>query len=456
MKNSLVAISLFTAIALAMAPRAQAQEPPDEEAEPEALPLDDQPIEVMVAAALLARGQVLFDSGDFANAKKLFIESLEKNGKGAGAERALTMLRSANEKLGIADLNDGRPSSDVEKPVDPYGEKPVDPYAEDEKPLDPYGDASPVADIPTLDEPNRQTSRGLMAWGAGYGFSLGMAIGGPVDSDTDEVKGGALVLGLVGVGTGIAGGYFASRRYPLSRGQVAAIASAGNWGMWNLGMLGDVFTGEGTSANQVYKFVAAGGALGAGAGIYYAKVAKPSEGDVAMTNSLGAYGTTAGLMVAVMMSPPRADAYSLNAVIGSLGGLGVGLYLNDRFEMSRGRTLRIDLGATAGVATTWALLYPLIKDDGTNNDEQFAGFFSTVTMAGGIGLAYYLTRNYDKKKSDRLLDDGDPYPASAGLIRRSGNGRWSLGSPTLRPLADPTLAPPVGFTLGVDVAGGRF
>ena len=261
---------------------------------------------------------------------------------------------------------------------------------------------------------------------------------------------------MAGIGAGIAGGFFGSRRYALSRGQVAAITSAGNWGMWNLGMLGDIFTGEGTTANQVYKFVAAGGALGAVAGAYYAKSAKPVEGDIAMMNSLGAYGTTGGLLLAVALSPPKAEAYSLNAVIGSVGGLAVGYYLSDRLDMSRGRTLRIDLGAAGGVAATWGLLYPLIKDDDSNNDEQFAGFFSTLTMAGGIGVAYYLTRNYDKKKRDRLLDDDDPYPASVGLIRRSGSGGWSLGSPTLRPMADPQLAPPSGFTLGVDVAGGRF
>ncbi len=458
-----LAALLGLVILVAGAEHVAAQDEP--EPAPEAAPDADAPagavsaelsIDDRVAAALLSRGQILFDSGDFANAKKLFIESLERSGEGPSSERALTMLRSSNEQLGISDLNDGRPPRDGTAPLDPYAgaETPVDPYASTEKPADPYASIDPASDVVDGDEPNRQTSRGLMAWGAGYGFSLGMAIGGPVDSDTDRVKGGALLLGLVGIGGGIAGGYFGSRRYALSRGQVAALASAGNWGMYSVGMLGDVLTGEGTSANEVYKFVAAGGAIGMGAGILYVRSAKPTEGEVAVVNSLGAYGSATGLLFAVMLAPPRADAYSLNAVLGSVGGIGVGLYLKDRFKMSRARTLRIDLGAAVGAGATWALLYPLISDGDTNNDEQFAGFFSIVTMAAGIGGAYYLTRNMDRKKSERLLPEEEP--VTAGLIRRAGSGRWSLGSPSLRPMVDPALAPPTGFSLGVDLAAGRF
>ncbi len=435
-------------------------------------------IDDSVAAALRSRAQVLLDSGDAANGKKLFIESLERSPSGPSSESALAGLRAANKMLGITNLEDGRPKrTGNEEPLDPYvsndvsndvsrdvskenpQETPLDPYAPVETPLDPYQDRSPVVAGPVDgferdDEPNRATSRGLMAWGAGFGFSLGMAIGGPTDG-AEEIRGAALALGLVGIGGGLAGGYVASHRYPLSRGQVAAIASAGNWGMWNFAFLGDVFTGENTDTNDIYNFIGAGGVIGAGAGILWATKKKPSEGTVALVNSASAYGTTAGLLLGVALDPPRPEAYSINAVIGSGVGLAAGLWASSRLKMSRGRTLRIDLGAAAGVASTWALLYPLISDPNSNNDEQFAGLFSTITMAGGIGLAYYLTRHYDDNKNTN--PDSDPYSAPLALIRRSGLGRWSLGSPLLRPMATRAESSfQNGFSLGFDVAAGRF
>ena len=410
------------------------------------------------------------------NGKKLFIESLERSPMGSSSDDALKGLREANAILGVSNPDDGRPGVDS-KPLDPYAgdgsdTKPLDPYAGDggdAKPLDPYDQGSGDTGVPDdepvgdEDEPNTETSRGLMAWGAGYGFTLGMAIGGPTD-EFDDVRGSALLLGLVGIGGGIAGGYFSSRRYPLSRGQVSAIASAGNWGMWNFAFLGDVFTGESTEVNDVYKFIAAGGLLGAGAGILWAKKMTPSEGQVAVVNSFGAYGTSAGLLIGVGIDPPRSEAYSINAVLGSAGGLAVGLWAGSKLEMSRARTLRIDLGAAVGVAATWALIYPLISDDVSNNDEQFAGWFSTLTMAGGIGVAYYLTREFDEKRSSASAlgktTKKDRYPTPMGLVRRSNAGQWSLGSPLLRPMSSPGATrsgiDSSGFSLGVDVAAGYW
>src|SRR5690606_3044036 len=62
----------------------------------------DRAVDEHVAAALYDRGMVLYELGDVANAKTMFIESLERSSEGSRAADALRMLRAANEKLGIS------------------------------------------------------------------------------------------------------------------------------------------------------------------------------------------------------------------------------------------------------------------------------------------------------------------------------------------------------------------
>ncbi|MBL4633189.1 MAG: hypothetical protein JKY56_04910, partial [Kofleriaceae bacterium] len=123
-----------------------------------------------VSAALFDRGMTLFEEGDYGNAKKMFIESLERGPKGNRSADALRMLRSCNEKLGVADLDSGLPKiSENNTPIDPYGDSgdgsdnPVDPYADpkgdsdDSQPVNPYkGDTTAPDDeaLPNDDEPD--------------------------------------------------------------------------------------------------------------------------------------------------------------------------------------------------------------------------------------------------------------------------------------------------------------
>ena len=436
-------LTTFALLIALAAPAAAQGTPPDPESEP---PIDD-----VVASALVARGRALFDAGDYQSAKQLFIEALERS---PSSTEALSMLRATNEKLGV-DRDLGRPGT--EAPMDPYSAKgeeaPMDPYGEPGKPAGPDVKEQPptVTDAPSDDEPNTDASRGLMAWGAGYGFMLGMAVGGPLD-DNDTISGGAVALGVAGIAAGIGGGYLVSKRLPLSRGQVAAITSAGTWTGVNAAFVGDLATDTDTDTNDIYKSVAVGGAVGLGVGALYIRFADIDEDDVAFTNSLAGYGLASGLLLGVAISPPRSEAYSINGMVGSIGGIAGGLLLSDRFGMSRRRTLLVDLGAALGAGATWGLLYPLIRDESTNNDEQFAGAFSVVTLWGGAAVSYYLTRDNEPAPAEVA----ERHPAPPGLLRRAGSGRWSLGGPLLRPMNDPALAPPAGVAMGIDLASGRF
>jgi hypothetical protein len=437
-------------------------------------PADD--IDDKVAAALYDRGMELFERGDVANAKKMFIESLERSPKGSRAEDALRMLRASNEKLGIGDPDHGRPAVPAadDAPLDPYGQpakeagdEPLDPYAsgngELAAPMDPYGPPEgPVVEQPPTDKVGtsaRLSKTGLVVWSGLYGFELGLALGGPMN-DAGEVRGGAVLAGVLGAGAGVGLSYWLSKKYDLTGGQSVAIASAGTWGAYNIGLLGDVFSGDNSETNTIHNYIALGGLLGTGAGVWYAAKGDPTEGQISFVNSMSMIGTSAGLLLGVAIDPPRSEAYSLNAVFGSALGIGAGMYFKDKVSTSRRRMFKVDIGAAAGAASTWVLLYPLMSDENSGTDEQVAGFVSTLTMLGGAGLAWYLTRN--DVPDEPLPDDSDTEvdveaPAAPAFARRDSKGQWTVGAPLLRPMELPALAPRNGgLTLGLDILSGRF
>lgn len=417
-----------------------------------------------VAASLYDRGMVLFEQGDIANAKKMFGESLERSPDGSQAADALRMLRQCNEKLGIADLDAGRPAVTNDGPIDPYGEGPLDPYGDPdpntgEGPLDPYADPGkdPKADKGgPKDKDEEGAGRLFVAHGGLQGFIAGMALLGPFEEDevTGELgslRGGAVAVGLLAGG---AAGYFShwlSGRKKLTETQGNVINSGGFWGLYNGAHLANVFAGEDSDGNDIYLGMAITGLLGSGFGYWYAQERDPSAGDLAFTNSLTLYGTTGGLLIGVAMDPPRGDAYSLNALIGSALGLGLGYYA-EGYHPTRKRMLKVDLGAAVGAVAPWILLYPLISDSESDGDEQLTGLFSAL----GLGAGGYLTWRYTDNEKSSGGADAPLNPAPPALVQRSESGEWLLSSPSLRPMAMPRLAPQRGLSIGSDLVSGRF
>lgn len=422
---------------------ASAQDEPDN--------IDDE-----VARWILIRGQELFHQGDYANAKKMFIESLERSPKGPSAKQALTMLRTTNEQLGVSDLDDGRPVPGGDGgPRDPYQDPdgPRDPYAGGGGDVrDPYGGGDGGGGPP--DDPHKGARRTLLAWSGAYGLSLGLALAGP-ESDNGEIGGGAFLVGALGAGAGIGLSHLLFKRKPMTAGQVAATTSIGTWAGLNVALMVDVFDTDGTGVNDIYKGVAFGGLAGIAGGAYYAYKIEPEVGDISFANSLGLYGAAAGLLLGVGISPAEGEAYSLQAVLGSTAGFATGLWLSDRVDTTRRRMLMIDLGAAAGAAVPWILLYPIVNDSGTNNDEQALGWISTATMGGGAIVAWLLTRDSDGGSETDSIEAEPAGPTA--LLRRNRRGRWRLGAPIPRPMENLALAPPTGgLSLGVDILGGSL
>jgi len=425
-------VAIALAIVVAAAPTwGQA---PGPEAEP--------PIEVLVASALFDRGMYLFGKGDVVNAKQLFIEALERNPDGPKSGDARSMVRTCNERLGIEDRDDGLPGHVSTTPPKPPEGTDV--------PVDPYTEAGRRAAVkpPANEGADKRAWLGLTTWSGAFGLTFGLGAAGPTreTEDGSELKGAAVLAGLLGAGAGVGASYWLSRHYQPTPGQSAAIATAGTWGTLNLGFLGDLATGDDSDPNDVFKFMMAGGAVGIGAGVLYAIKDDPTVGDVAVINSLGSYGTATGLLLGVAASPAQDEAYSLQAMLGSLAGLTAGVLLDDHLEISRERTLWLDLGAAAGAAATWVVIYPFIADQGTNNDEQAAGLLSTLTMAGGVVTMWLLTRDLDRAPPTNTTTT-----TTTSLMARDGTGDWQFGTPTLHP-----LPPHLGFGAMLSVTGGTF
>ncbi len=467
-KTCFALVVAFVAGAVAASP-ARAQ-PADTPSSADAPPVDvsaqrKKEIDDAVAKALLERGKVLYADGDHADAKKMFIESLERSPDGPSTNDALAMLHSANERLGLKDLDHGNPigkpvGSGSDEPADPYakgnGEGLADPYASNgvggEGPVDPYGNGGVAPPLSNDVVDPGVARRRVTLWSSAYGLLAGLAIAGPTD-DQGTTRGAAIIVGLLGAGAFGGGAWYYLGKHDLTPGQGQALLSGGTWGAYTFALFGDAVTGIGTtSTNEGFKAAAIGGAVGAVGGAVYAAKAEPTEGDVSLINSMGMYGSGAGLLLGVVMQPPKGEAYSINGAVGALAGLGGGMLLARKYDVSRGRMLRIDLGAAAGVAATWALFYPLIADSSTNNDEQAAGVVSIGAMGLGAYLAWRWTRGMDDRDSPLANQ-----PVASSVVQRTADGHWLLGAPLPRPMENPALAPSTGaFTLGLDLASGRF
>jgi hypothetical protein len=349
------------------------------------------PIGQLVADVLFERAMTLYGQGDTANAKQLFIEALERDPAGPRAQDSTAMIKSCNERLGLSD-KDGMPGHQSSTPVAP----PKQPTVDSPQPEPPPEAVSPG---PSGLSGTSGARIALTVWGGLYGFAGGLAIGGPLD-DSGDTSATGLALGVAGAGAGAAAGHFLSKRFRPSLGTAATITALGFWGSYNAWMIGDVATGDDSDTNDLYKYLAVGGLVGTGAGTALAVLRPVNEGDVAMVNSLTTYGSALGLLLAVVIDPPRSEAFSLQASVGSVAGMATGFALTNKLDLTRKRTLWIDVGAGGGALAPWLLIYPFITDSDSNNDEQLVGALSMLTLAGGVVTSWYFTRNLDRSSAD--------------------------------------------------------
>lgn len=374
-----------------------------------------------IAFSVASRAQELLDAKQYVDAKQLAMEAIERSPRGVAAERAQLIIRAANTALGVAEPAPVEPA-----PVEPTPEPTEEP---------------PPTTTSSVDLPSAR--RYALVHSGLAGGLVGATLGGIVDDSASA----EVALGAVGAA---AGAYFLPRlltRYDAE--QVRTIGSASVWGGVIGGLMADVTTGlSSTTPRQVLLGATLGSAATTAGGLYLARSRNYTLGDVALIDTLASIGAVGGFTLGLAMQPVETEGYSLNAILGAAAGIVTGMVVAPQTDTTQRRVLYMAGGAAAGGAAPW-LVYLLVSDGGTNNDEQAIGLASTVGLVAGayLGLRFsrHLATGLDTHEK-HALDDAPP-----ALLRRSSTGRLAFGGLGLR---TSTLAPQPAHLF--DILSGHF
>jgi hypothetical protein len=419
--------SAATALAQPVDPYGPPKDPAgvDEPTDPYAPP----PLDNAVAQALVTRARQLLEADFAADAKLLAEEALVRSPDGDVAVEARAIIEAANKKLGIV----------PEPPVDPV--KPPD-----KPPID------DIVEPPPLSDYERDLRRGRRAL-AIHGGLVGATIGGGIGlAASDESPGGTVAGVVVGGALGIYGGRWAASRWKIDEVRARAIGSGAHLGAVTIALFADVVKVDGTTASEVAVGATLGTAVGLGAGALVSRGDRLSTGDVALMDSFAAYGVIGGLTLGLAMDPAESEAYSLNAVLGGIGGWMLATIAGPSIEASPRRVMRMNLGALVGGATPW-LIYALASDDSTSSDEQAFGFLSTAGIVAGAYLGYRWSKSLagdEKRPQAKRSIEPPPVSAPTALLRRDASG-WNIAPIVPRPLAATQ-----GRGVMIDLFGGAF
>jgi hypothetical protein len=145
------------------------------------------------------------------------------------------------------------------------------------------------------------------------------------------------------------------------------------------------------------------------------------------------------------MQPAETEAYSVNAIVGTAGGVVVGLIAAPKTNTTQRRMLRVAGLSAAGAALPF-LFYAGLRDSETAADERVTGLLSSAGLVAGAWLGFRLTRKLDVdqdvlpgKKPE--VDDAPP-----ALVSRHSDGRWAHGGLAIQPLSQ-ALAPQRGMAM---------
>jgi hypothetical protein len=173
----------------------------------------------------------------------------------------------------------------------------------------------------------------------------------------------------------------AASRNGVAQGEAQLYNSAQTWAAWNALAINDGFA-DSTDAAVISLGAQA---VGIGAGIGLWKSWKPTQGDVALTNSFLLWSTVLTLWghVAFDTEPSLRTVVAIGDV-----GLLAGALVSTQVKMSRGRTLLIDVGGILGILGG-GLVAAGAKD------EAIVGTSLFVATAAGLAIAAAATRDWD-------------------------------------------------------------
>ena len=392
-------------------------------APPPPKPAEDPVLAEQVAASLVQRAQELYDARVFVDAKQLAVEALVKSPKGPAADQARSLIKAINQQLGITDPD------------------PVPDHVD----LTPIKDPAPIAPpVVTNPEATGRARRLTTSVHAGLYVGLIGTTAGSFASE-DSPAGGAIP---VGIGAGLAGGYYLPRLVDKLEWSEAQVRTAGSFSVWGGvagGMFGDVAKKQGSTAREVLVGSSIGATGGLVLGGLVARKNRYTAGDIALVDTLAGIGTVGGITLGMLMQPAESEAYSLNAAMGAAGGIVVGLIAAPQTNTTPRRMARVAGLAAAGGAVPF-LLYAGIYDESSTGDERAVGALSSLGMIAGAYIGFRLTRDMDVDQDVPPGAKPSPDDAPPSLLGRTSTGQWKLGSLAVQPLSR-ALAPQPGMAL---------
>ena len=425
-------------------------------------PAADPVLAEQVAQQLVERAQQLLDAKVYVDAKQLAFEAIAQSATGPAASHARYIIKLVNIQLG---LKDDAPPPPADKPVAPPVVTP------------PPTDATPPVDLAPIDDP---TTRTVAPPPPLTGAPLAPRPEEPTTGDTNRRIAttvhstlyagllGAMVGSLfsksnaaagaipVGLAAGIAAGVYGPGlidRVGWDEAQLRTTGAGTVWGGAIGGFFADAVTVGPTSARAVLIGASIGATVGGAGAALLARTHTLTRGDVALVDTLGGAGLFGGLVIGMLMQPAKTEAYSINAILGTAGGVVVGLIAAPQTNTTPRRMLRVaGLGALGGALPF--LLYAAIHDRTSQADERITGLLSSAGIVSGLYLGFRLTEGMDEGLDTAEGDAGKKPPeAPVAVINRASDGSWDLGALALSPL-DPNLAPQKGLALSV--LGARF
>jgi hypothetical protein len=188
----------------------------------------------------------------------------------------------------------------------------------------------------------------------------------------------------ISVGGSLALSLAASHR-GVEQGEAQLYNSAQTWGSWNGLAINNEFASSSSQAGTA--LAAQGAGLLAGIGLW--QTWRPTQGDVALTNSFFLWST-----VLTLWGHVAADTEPTLRTVVLAGDIGIllGAVASTKVKMSRGRTLLIDAGGVLGILAGGLIAV------GTGGD-QAAGVALLIGTGAGLGIAYAATNDWDTQQT---------------------------------------------------------
>lgn len=239
----------------------------------------------------------------------------------------------------------------------------------------------------------------------GGAIVMGGLLGGGTGGGLTGQEGGGAGFLLGALGGGAAGYLFIPRDVRLGTGSflvTTGLVGALN-GLAAGGILNDAdqrFATEDDSGGAGYGMVG-GAVLGLGAGLVLDPRLELSAGDAALFNSGVGWGSITGALFIPIFDASSRTRYA-TLLAGLDFGVVAGALLASRYDVSRRRVVFIDLAGLAGMIAGLATESAVSGATEDSGSSEKAPHFALAGMAVGLGLGTFLTRNLDVPKLPRL------------------------------------------------------